>query len=137
LSSTRTRTPRFAGLGRQALGEAAVAGLVDFHPGESQIVLPRLLARAAGSTWPSWTATTDSTPCSWTRITWGGCCVRAGSCSPGDYQLAGVARAASFFTANLGWGVEETGSADRRHHWAVLHTGTGPDTRPFGYLASF
>ena len=54
-----------------------------------------------------------------------------------DYQLPGVARAAAFFTANLGWGIEEAGSAGHRHHWAVLRTGTGPDTRPFDYLASF
>jgi len=54
-----------------------------------------------------------------------------------DDQLAGVARAASFFIANLGWGVEETSSADHRHHWAVLRTVTGPGTRPFDYLADF
>jgi hypothetical protein len=33
--------------------------------------------------------------------------------------------------------LEETSSADDRHHWAVLRTGTGPDTRPFDYLANF
>jgi len=54
-----------------------------------------------------------------------------------DYQLPAVARAASFFTTNLGSGVEETSSADHRDHWAVLGTGTGPDTRPFDYLANF
>jgi hypothetical protein len=39
--------------------------------------------------------------------------------------------------ANLGWEIEETSDADRRHHWAVLRTGAGPDTRPFDYLADF
>ena len=53
------------------------------------------------------------------------------------HQLPGVARATSFVTANLGWAVEETGSAGDRHHWAVLRTGAGPDTRPFDYLADF
>ena len=36
---------RFAALGPQALGEAGVAGLVEFHSEQSQIVLPLLLAR--------------------------------------------------------------------------------------------
>ena len=56
---------------------------------------------------------------------------------PDDYQLPGAARAASFVTANLGWAVEESGSAGDRHHWAVLRTGAGPGTRPLGYLAGF
>jgi hypothetical protein len=53
-----------------------------------------------------------------------------------DHQLPGVARAASFFTANLGWEVEETGSADDHHHWAVLRTGSGPGTPPVDSLAN-
>src|SRR6266702_4420827 len=54
-----------------------------------------------------------------------------------DYQLPGVARAASFFTANLGWAVEESCTAEDRHHWAVLRTSTSPDTRPFDYFSEF
>jgi hypothetical protein len=47
-----------------------------------------------------------------------------------DYQLPGVARAASFFASNLGWTVEEVSPADDLHQWAVLRTSTVPDTRP-------
>jgi len=54
-----------------------------------------------------------------------------------DYQLPGVARAGSFFTANLGWAVEESCTAEDRHHWAVLRTSTSPDTRPFDYFSEF
>ena len=54
-----------------------------------------------------------------------------------DHQLPGVARAASFFTANLGWAVEESCTAEDRHHWAVLRTSTSPDTRPFDYFSDF
>jgi predicted O-methyltransferase YrrM len=54
-----------------------------------------------------------------------------------DYHLPGVARAASFFLANLGWAVEEVSAAEERHHWAVLRTSAEPDTRPFDCFADF
>jgi predicted O-methyltransferase YrrM len=54
-----------------------------------------------------------------------------------DYQLPGIVRAASFFLTNLGWSLEEVSTAEDRHHWAVLRTGTQPDTRPFDYFADF
>ena len=54
-----------------------------------------------------------------------------------DFQLASVARAASFCVTNLGWTLEEVSTADDRHHWAVLRTSTAPDTRPFDYFMDF
>lgn len=54
-----------------------------------------------------------------------------------DYQLPGVARAASFFLANHGWALEEVSTAETRHHWAVLRTGASPDTRPFDHFIDF
>ena len=48
-----------------------------------------------------------------------------------DYQLPGVARAASFSVTNRGWAVEEVSTADDSRHWAVLRTSTDPDVRPF------
>ena len=50
-----------------------------------------------------------------------------------DYQLPSIARAVSFFLANLGWSVEETSNAEDRHHWAVVRTSSKPDARPFDY----
>lgn len=128
---------RFAGLGLQALGQAGVAGLVEFHSGESQIVLPRLLALGRRFD----LAIVDGNhrfDAVFVDLYYLGRLLRAGGIVfLDDYQLPGVARAAAFFTANLGWDVEETSSADHLHHWAVLRTGTGPDTRPFDYLADF
>ena len=54
-----------------------------------------------------------------------------------DYHLPGIARAASFFQANLGWTLEETSAAVDRQHWAVLRTSATPGTRPFDYFADF
>jgi Methyltransferase domain len=54
-----------------------------------------------------------------------------------DYQLPGVARAALFFTSNLGWTVEENSPADDLHQWATLRTSAVPGMRPFDYLVGF
>ena len=54
-----------------------------------------------------------------------------------DWQLPGVARAAGFFRANLGWTIEEISSAQDDHHWAVLRTSPKTDNRPFDYFADF
>ena len=54
-----------------------------------------------------------------------------------DYQLPGVARAASFFTSNLGWTFEEISPADALHQWAVLRTSAVPDTRSFDHFVAF
>jgi predicted O-methyltransferase YrrM len=128
---------RFAALGLQALGEAGVARLVEFYPEESQIVLPRLLARGRRFD----LAIVDGNhrfDAVFIDLYYLGRLLRPGKIVfLDDYQLPGVARAASFFTANLGWRVEETGSAGDCHHWAALRTGTGPDNRPFDYLADF
>jgi len=54
-----------------------------------------------------------------------------------DYHLPGIARAASFFVANVDWSKEEVCTDHERHHWAVLRTSTSPDTRPFEFFADF
>jgi hypothetical protein len=54
-----------------------------------------------------------------------------------DYQLPGIARAASFFLTNLGWQLEEVSDTEPRHHWAVLRTSTSPDTRSFDHFVDF
>jgi hypothetical protein len=99
-------------------------------PRKSQIVLPRLLTQ--GHRFDM--AIVDGNhrfDAVFVDLPYLGRLLRAGgTVFPGDYQLPGVAHATSFFTANLGWGVEETSSADHRHHWAVLRTSTGPDTGP-------
>ena len=63
--------------------------------------------------------------------------IRQGVVFVDDFQLASVARAASFCVTNLGWTLEEVSTADDRHHWAVLRTSTAPDTRPFDYFMDF
>jgi len=54
-----------------------------------------------------------------------------------DFQLPAIAQAASFCVTNLGWALEETSASDGDHHWAVLRTSVGPDTRPFDHHVDF
>lgn len=128
---------RFAGCGLQVLGEAGVAGLVEYYAGESQAALPRLLAEGRRFD----LAVVDGNhrfDAVFVDLYYLGRLLRpGGTVFLDDYHLPGVARAASFFLANLGWALEETSTTDDRHHWAVLRTSTKPDTRPFDYLADF
>jgi len=131
------QTRRFADCGLQFVEEAGVAGLVEHHADESQIVLPRLLSE--GRTFDL--AFVDG------NHRFDGVFVdlvylrrlvrRGGIVFLDDYQLPAVARAVSFFVTNLGWIVEEVSTADDRHHWAALRTSPGPDTRSFDYYIDF
>jgi predicted O-methyltransferase YrrM len=128
---------RFAGCGLQFLDEAGVAGMVDHHIGESQIVLPGLVS--AGCQFDL--AVVDGNhrfDAVFVDLYYLGRLLRPGGIIfLDDYHLPGIARAASFFVANLGWSKEEICTAEDRHHWAVLRTSTMPDTRPFEFFADF
>lgn len=127
----------FANCGLQFLDEAGVAGLVEHHAEESQIVLPRLwseghrfdLAFVDGN---------HRFDAVFVDLFYLGRLLRPGGIVfLDDYHLPGIARAASFFRANLGWNLEEISTVEDLHHWAVLRTSTTPDTRPFDYFADF
>lgn len=128
---------RFADLGLQHLADAGAAGLVEHHADQSHIVLPRLLAEGRRFD----LAVVDGGhrfDAVFVDLYYLGRLVRPGSIIfLDDYQLPGVARAAAFFTANLGWATEQVSTTEDRHHWAVLRTSAEPDTRPYDYLADF
>ena len=111
---------RFAGRGLRLLEEAGMAPLVELHPEESQIVLPRLLAESRRFD----LAFVDGNH-------------RFDGVFLDDYQLPAVARAASFCTTNLGWTVEEVSAPDELHQWAVLRTPEVPPERRFDHFVDF
>ncbi len=53
-----------------------------------------------------------------------------------DYELPGIARAASFFVTNVAWELEDVSSGGG-HHWAVLRTSATQDTRHFADFVDF
>jgi predicted O-methyltransferase YrrM len=113
---------RFANCGLQLLDEVGIADMVEFHAGESQVVIPRLLAegRRFDLGFVDGNHRFDAV---FVDLVYLGRLVHAGSIVfVDDYQLLAVARAASFFVTNLGWRMEEVSAADELHQWAVLRT---------------
>ncbi len=127
----------FSGLGLQFLEEAGVAGMVEHHEDESQLALPRFLAEVRGFD----LAFVDGNhrfERVFVDLFYLGRLVRPGGIVfLDDYQLPGVARAASFYLTNVGWTLEEVSAPDDLHRWAVLRTSAVPDARPFDHFVDF
>ncbi len=128
---------RFSDLGLQFLGEAGIGEMVEHHEEESQIALPRLLGEARSFDF-AFVDGNHRFDAVFVDLFYLGRLVRKGGIVfLDDYQLPGVARAASFFASNLGWTLEEVSAADDLHQWAVLRTSAIPDTRPFDHFVDF
>ena len=128
---------RFSNCGLQLLEEAGVSGLVEHHPEESQIALPRFLgeARSFHLAFVDGNHRFDGV---FVDLFYVGRLVQPGGIVfLDDYQLPAIARAASFFLKNLGWTLEDVSAWDQFHQWAVLRTSAVPDTRPFGHYVDF
>lgn len=128
---------RFANCGLQFLEEAGLAELVEYHAEESQLALPRFVTeeRSFDLACVDGNHRFDGV---FLDLVYLGRLLRAGGIVfLDDYQLPAVQRAASFFVMNLGWLLEEVSAPDALHQWAVLRTGSVPDTRPFDYYVDF
>jgi predicted O-methyltransferase YrrM len=128
---------RFGGCGLQVLEEAGLAWLVEHHPEESQIALPRLLSerRHFDLAFVDGNHRFDGI---FLDLVYLGRLLHPGAIVVvDDYQLPAVARAASFCLTNLGWTLEAVSPADALHQWAALRTSAAPDTRPFDYYVEF
>lgn len=128
---------RFAGCGMQFLDEAGLAELVEHHAEESQIALPKFLSegRSFDVAFVDGNHRFDGV---FLDLAYLGRLVRAGGILfLDDYQLPAVARASSFYVANLGWTIEEISADDALHQWAVLRTSDLSDKRPFDYYVDF
>jgi predicted O-methyltransferase YrrM len=111
--------------------------MVEFHNGESQLVLPRLLedGRRFDLAFVDGNHRFDGV---FVDLVYLGRLIRPGGVVfVDDYQLPAVARAASFFVANVGWTVAQVSPADELHQWAVLRTSTVADTRRFDDFVDF
>ena len=128
---------RFASCGLQFLDEGGVADMTEFYAAESQVVLPRLLedGRRFDLAFVDGNHRFDGV---FVDLVYLGRLVQpSGIVFVDDYQLPAVARAASFFVANVGWTVEQVSAADELHQWAVLRTSTAPDNRRFDDFVDF
>lgn len=138
----------FASCGLQFLEEAGLMPVVEYHEEESQIALPRLLAegRSFDLAFVDGNHRFDRV---FLDLYYLGRLVRRGGVVIlDDYELPGIARAASFFLTNLGWKLEEVSHSDAHrapedpqgrhlHHWAVLRTSNVEDVRSMDYFVDF
>jgi predicted O-methyltransferase YrrM len=128
---------RFANCGLQFLDEAGLTEMVEFHAGESQVVLPLFLSesRCFDLAFVDGNHRFDGV---FLDLIYLGRLVRPGGILfIDDYQLPAIVRAASFCLTNLAWTLEETSVDDDLHHWAVLRTSHVPDSRSFDYYVDF
>jgi predicted O-methyltransferase YrrM len=128
---------RFADCGLQFLDEAGVAGMVEHHAEESQTTLPRMVSEGRRFDLAVIDGNHRFDAVFVDLYYLGRLLSPGGIVFVDDYHLPGIARAASFFLANLGWSLEEVSTAQDRHHWAVLRTSAEADTRPFDYFVDF
>lgn len=127
----------FASCALQFLEEAGVMAMVEHHEDESQIALPRLLAE--GRTFDlGFVDGNHRFDRVFLDLYYLGRLVRRGGIIIlDDYDLPGVARAASFFLTNLGWELEEVSEPKPLHGWAALRTSRVEDRRPFTHFVDF
>jgi predicted O-methyltransferase YrrM len=128
---------RFGSEGLRLLEEAGMVALVELHPEESQLVLPRLVAegRRFDLAFVDGNHRFDGV---FLDLVYLGRLVRGGGIVfLDDYQLPAVARAVSFCTTNLGWTLEEVSAPDELHRWAVLRTPRVPPERRFDHFVAF
>jgi predicted O-methyltransferase YrrM len=128
---------RFANCGLQFLDEGGVADMVEFYAAESQIVLPRLLEDGRGFDLAFVDGNHRFDGVFVDLVYLGRVVQPGGIVFVDDYQLPAVARATSFFVANVGWTVEQRSAEDELHEWAVLRTSTRADTRRFDDFVDF
>jgi hypothetical protein len=111
------RVVRCADCGLQALDEAGVAEVVEFHPEASETALPRFLSegRRFDLAFVDGNHRFDSV---FLDLVYLGRLVRPGGIVfVEDDQLPSIRRATSFCATNLGWRIEQTSTDDDLHHW--------------------
>lgn len=136
IDPNQTASSGYASQGLHVLEEAECSGLIEFHDGRSQIVLPQLLQaeRQFDLAFIDGNHRFDAV---FLDLYYLGHLVRKGGLIIlDDYGFPGIKRAAAFYIKNLGWAVEDT-SEQRAHEWCVLRTPEGEDTRDFRYFVEF
>ncbi|MBI4346980.1 MAG: class I SAM-dependent methyltransferase [Elusimicrobia bacterium] len=128
---------RFSNVGRDLLGEAGLAELVELHEAPSELALPRLVSE--GRTFDlGFVDGNHRFEHVFLDLTYLGRLVRGGGVIfLDDHQLPSTRKAVGFFTRNLGWTVEEQGVADPLHHWVVVRTTPVPLERAFDHFVDF
>jgi predicted O-methyltransferase YrrM len=126
-----------ANIGLQVIDEAGLTTVVEFHPEESQLALPRFLAEGRRFDLAFVDGNHRFDGVFLDLIYAGRLLARGGVIFVDDLQMPSIARATSFCMRNLGWKLEEESREDEKHHWAVLRIPHRADERPFDHYVDF
>lgn len=127
----------YAGIGLQLLEDAGVRELVEFHPEESQITLPRLLAEGKRFDLAFIDGNHRFEGVLLDLVYSGRLLKEGGVLFVDDVHLPGVWKAVNFCLQNLSWKSEDRGDEDG-HGWVVLRTGPHDVyVRPFADFVDF
>ena len=127
----------FSNIALQLVDEAGLRDHLEFYEEPSEMVLPRLLADRRRFDF----AFVDGNH----RFDWVfvdliylGRLLRGGAVIfLDDYQLSSIGKAVAFCVRNLGWSIEEEGTANEHHHWVALRTPLTPLQRDFDFFVDF
>ena len=126
----------YAKCGLDILSKAGLDPITEFHPEMSQIVLPQLLKANKRFDF----AFVDGNHLFdyvFVDLFYLGKLLEPGcTIFLDDYNFPGIKSAASFFTKNLDWNIEEIDS-DKDHEWAVIRTTEKDTKRHFKYFIEF
>jgi len=127
----------FSDVGLQVIDDAGAAGMLEFYAERSEIALPRFLSlgRSFDLAFIDGNHRFDGVFLDLVYL--GRLVRRSGVIVLDDYQPPSAKKAVGFCVANLGWALEEEGTADERHHWAVLRTPAVPLGRNFDHFVDF
>lgn len=127
----------YADCGLQALQDAGVLPMVEFHAEESQLALPRFITQGRVFDLAFIDGNHRFDRVFIDLIHLGRLVRKGGIIILDDYQLPAIRRAASFCLTNLDWTLEEVSAQDELHQWAVLRTALGEDTRTYDSYVDF
>ncbi len=128
---------RYADVGLGLLERAGIADLVEYVPSPSEIALPAMVDQRARFDLAFIDGNHRFDGVFVDLFFLGRLVQPGGVVFLDDHQLPGVARAASFFVANVVWTVESMSPPDEFHQWVVLRTASTSDERPFDHFVDF
>ena len=127
----------FKDCGLQLLDEAGVAGLIEYHALESQIMLPKFLSENRRFDFAFVDGSHLFERVFLDLMYLGRIVEPGGIIFVDDYQLPAIARCVSFCLANLSWTLEEVSQPHELHQWAVLRTPRSAIARSFRDFVDF
>lgn len=131
------QSTRFRDCGLQLIEDAGFSRMVEYHPLESEIALPRFLAEGRRFDF-AFVDGNHRFEGVFLDLVYLNRLVRDGGLIVvDDFQLASVAKAVSFLRANMEFSLDTVSKEDPFHHWAAIRKPVTPPARAFDHFVDF